>query len=41
MATRPIGADEPIEATLHRADARMYEDKRLHYAARGIDRRAR
>lgn len=38
MATRQAG--EALGATLHRADAQMYENKRRHYAARGTDRRA-
>lgn len=38
-AVRAAGADEAIEAALHRADAGMYEDKRQRYLARGIDRR--
>lgn len=38
-AARAAGADEPVEAVLHRADAGMYEDKRQRYLARGIDRR--
>lgn len=38
-AARAAGADEPVEAVLHRADACMYEDKRQRYLSRGIDRR--
>jgi diguanylate cyclase (GGDEF)-like protein/PAS domain S-box-containing protein len=38
-ATREAGAAQPLESTLHRADVRMYDDKRGRYAARGRDRR--
>jgi GGDEF domain-containing protein len=37
MATSEAG--ERLEAVVRRADAAMYEAKRCHYSASGVDRR--